>query len=91
MTSSTNIATTELYAKRTSLKQRELEASDELWERVVDERLVIEDEILAAPITNVDDIAMKVEIVTVRSKNFDNVSDELERLRGQIIEYQKAA
>jgi len=90
MTSSAN-TTTELYAKRASLKQRELEARDEQWERLVDERLEIEDEILAAPITNVGDIGVKVEIVTVRAKNFDNVSDELERLRGQIIEYQKAA
>jgi hypothetical protein len=90
MTRSAN-TTTELNAKRASLKQRELEASEELWEQIVDERLQIEDEILAAPITNVADIGVKVDIVAVRSKNFYNVSDELERLRGQIIEYQKAA
>jgi hypothetical protein len=83
--------TTELYAQRASLKQREIEASDEQWERLADERLEIEDKILAAPITNVGDVGVKVEIIALRSKNLDNVSDALEQLRAQISDYQKAA
>jgi hypothetical protein len=45
-----------------------------------------EDEILAAPIASISDIATKLEIITARAKLFD-VSDDLERLRDQIVAF----
>jgi len=46
-------------------------------------RFGIEDEILAAPIASISDIATKLEIITARAELFD-VSDDLERLHDQI-------
>jgi hypothetical protein len=46
----------------------------------------IEDEILAAPIASISDIAAKLEIITARAKLFD-VSDDLERLHDQIVAF----
>jgi len=46
----------------------------------------IEDEILAAPIASISDIATKLEIITARAELFD-VSDDLERLRDQIVAF----
>jgi hypothetical protein len=46
-------------------------------------RFDMEDEILAAPIASISDIATKLEIITARAELFD-VSDDLERLHDQI-------
>ena len=50
--------------------------------RSITPRFGIEDEILAAPIASISDIATKLEIITSRAELFD-VSDDLERLHDQ--------
>jgi hypothetical protein len=52
----------------------------------ITQRFGIEDEILAAPIVSISDIATKLEIITARAKLFD-VSDDLERLHDQIVPF----
>ncbi len=59
-------------------------ASDAERQKLVDRRLHIEDEILAAPIESISDVATKLEIITARAKLFD-VSDDLEKLHDQIV------
>jgi hypothetical protein len=54
--------------------------------RNITQRFGIEDEILAAPIVSISDIATKLEIITARAKLFD-VSDDLERLHDQIVAF----
>jgi hypothetical protein len=54
--------------------------------RNITPRFGIEDEILAAPIGSITDLATKLEIITARAKLFD-VSDDLERLRHQIVAF----
>ena len=49
-------------------------------------RFGIEDEILAAPIASISDIATKLEIITTRAELFE-VSDDLERLHDQIVAF----
>jgi hypothetical protein len=71
-----------LYDERESLKAREVAASDAERQKLVD----IEDEILAAPIESISDIAIKLEIITARAELFD-VSDDLERLHDQIVAF----
>ena len=52
--------------------------------KIMTPRSGIEDEILAAPIASISDIATKLEIITARAELFD-VSDDLERLHDQIV------
>jgi hypothetical protein len=66
------MANQNLYDVRESLKAREAAASDAERQKLVD----IEDEILAAPIESINDIATKLEIITTRAELFD-VSDNL--------------
>jgi hypothetical protein len=54
--------------------------------RNITPRFGIEDEILAAPIASISDIANKLEIITARAEQFD-VSDDLERLHDQIVAF----
>jgi hypothetical protein len=54
--------------------------------RNITPRLGIEEEILAAPIGSISDIATKLEIITARAKVRD-VSDDLERLHDQIVAF----
>jgi hypothetical protein len=76
------MANQNLYDVRESLKAREAAASDAERQKLVD----IEDEILAAPIESISDIATKLEIITTRAELFD-VSDNLERLHDQIVAF----
>jgi hypothetical protein len=54
--------------------------------RNITPRFGIEDEILAAPIASISDIATKLEIITARAELFD-VSHDLERLHDQIVAF----
>jgi hypothetical protein len=54
--------------------------------RNITPRFGTDDEILAAPISSISDIAAKLEIITARAKLFD-VSDDLERLHDQIVAF----
>jgi hypothetical protein len=54
--------------------------------RNITSRFGIEDEILAAPIASISDIAIKLEIITARAELFD-VSDDLQRLHDQIVAF----
>jgi hypothetical protein len=54
--------------------------------RKITPRFGTDDEILAAPISSISDIADKLEIITARAKLFD-VSDDLERLHDQIVAF----
>ena len=54
--------------------------------RNITPRFGIEDEILAAPIASISDIATKLESITARAELLD-VSHDLERLHDQIVAF----
>jgi hypothetical protein len=69
---------------RDDISEQDYQDAEARYASLFDRQCDLEDAVLAAPITAIADIAVKVEIIMARSMIFDDVSDLLETLHDRV-------